>query len=158
MLVPYQEEALKTSPSDFVFSGPDGAMRTSEADSQKVLPAAPVRACILDGYVHVCGVDPHRVQRIMRHRDVKLTASTYGNLIVGDPRSAVNQITGPASECIPSTYETPPEATVFSTRFLPGDSEKAEGAEFAGNSPTHSAPSSVEREKGFEGRQLVERT
>jgi hypothetical protein len=29
-------------------------------------------------------VDAHRVQRLLRHRDVKTTTGTYGHLVVGD--------------------------------------------------------------------------
>ena len=38
------------------------------------------------------GVDLHRVQRILRHRDVKLTTDTYGHLDVEDLRSAVETL------------------------------------------------------------------
>ena len=38
------------------------------------------------------GVDAHRVQRIMRHKDVKTTTSIYGHLEVEDLRDAVNQM------------------------------------------------------------------
>lgn len=33
-----------------------------------------------------------RVQRILRHSDVRLTADTYGHLVVEDLRDAVNSI------------------------------------------------------------------
>ena len=35
-------------------------------------------------------VDAHRVQRLLRHRDVKTTTGTYGHLVVGDLREAIN--------------------------------------------------------------------
>ena len=35
------------------------------------------------------GVDLHRVQRILRHKDVNLTVGTYGHLLIEDLRSAV---------------------------------------------------------------------
>ncbi|MEI7703480.1 MAG: site-specific integrase [Deltaproteobacteria bacterium] len=38
------------------------------------------------------GVDLVRVQRILRHSDVRLTADTYGHLVVEDLRDAVNSI------------------------------------------------------------------
>jgi integrase len=38
------------------------------------------------------GVDLVRVQRILRHSDVRLTADTYGHLVVEDLRDAVNTI------------------------------------------------------------------
>ncbi len=36
------------------------------------------------------GVDVHRVQRLMRHSDVRVTTSIYGHLVVEDLRSAVD--------------------------------------------------------------------
>ena len=36
------------------------------------------------------GVDAHRVQRLLRHRDVKTTTGTYGHLVVEDLREAIN--------------------------------------------------------------------
>jgi hypothetical protein len=38
------------------------------------------------------GVPLHHVQRIMRHRDVRLTTETYGHLVADDLRDAVEQI------------------------------------------------------------------
>ena len=38
------------------------------------------------------GVDSHRVQRILRHSDVRTTTGVYGHLLVDDLRSAVNAI------------------------------------------------------------------
>ena len=35
-------------------------------------------------------VDAHRVQRLLRHRDVKTTTGTYGHLVVEDLREAIN--------------------------------------------------------------------
>ena len=42
------------------------------------------------------GLDPHRVQRILRHSDVRTTTSVYGHLLVEDLRSAVNSIARPS--------------------------------------------------------------
>ena len=36
------------------------------------------------------GVDVHRVQRLMRHSDVRLTTGTYGHLLVEDLRASVD--------------------------------------------------------------------
>lgn len=50
------------------------------------------------------GVDPYRVQRILRHKDVRTTTMIYGHLDVEDLRSAVNQLvpgTATAAEGIP---------------------------------------------------------
>ncbi len=41
------------------------------------------------------GVDLHRVQRILRHKDSKLTSDTYAHLEVEDLRDAVNKIAPP---------------------------------------------------------------
>ena len=38
------------------------------------------------------GIDAHRVQRILRHRDVKTTVGTYGHLDVEDLREAMNKL------------------------------------------------------------------
>jgi len=38
------------------------------------------------------GVDPHRVQPILRHSDVRTTTGVYGHLLVEDLRSAINSI------------------------------------------------------------------
>ena len=35
-------------------------------------------------------VDAHRVQRLLRHRDVKTTTGRYGHLVVEDLRDAIN--------------------------------------------------------------------
>ncbi len=35
-------------------------------------------------------VDANRVQRLLRHRDVKTTTGTYGHLVVEDLRDAIN--------------------------------------------------------------------
>jgi len=35
-------------------------------------------------------VEAHRVQRLLRHRDVKKTTGTYGHLVVEDLREAIN--------------------------------------------------------------------
>ncbi len=37
-----------------------------------------------------CGVDVHRVQRLMRHSDVRVTTGTYAHLLVEDLRAAVD--------------------------------------------------------------------
>src|SRR5262249_53622349 len=55
------------------------------------------------------GVDIHRVQRILRHRDVKLTTGTYAHLQVEDLRAAV--------DALPSSLELP-KSLSFTTRLL----------------------------------------
>ena len=38
------------------------------------------------------GVDPHRVQRVLRHASVTTTTGTYAHLAIEDLRDAVNKI------------------------------------------------------------------
>ena len=75
------------------------------------------------------GVDAHRVQRILRHRDVRTTTSIYGHLDVEDLRSAMASLPG-ASEASTEPSTAPASATVpvaalgasrgrRSTRLLP---------------------------------------
>jgi integrase len=143
-LVPFLEQALASSTSELVFPGPDGHMRSQEADPQKILRTALARAGLVDYWVHSCRrckrsgephterhadgelrpcprcgmklwptakvrpmrfhdlrhstatlllrehVDAHRVQRLLRHRDMKTTTGTYGHLVVEDLREAIN--------------------------------------------------------------------
>ncbi len=53
-LVPYLEDAIRRSPSQWVFPNADGSMRTEESDPQKVLRSALARAGLVDGWEHVC--------------------------------------------------------------------------------------------------------
>jgi integrase len=53
-LLPYLEDALARSTTELVFPGPDGKMRTHEADPPKILRSALVRAGIVEGYDHKC--------------------------------------------------------------------------------------------------------
>lgn len=146
-LVPYLQDAIARSQSQWVFPAADGSMRTEDSDPQNVLRTALARAGLVEGYEHVCRrcksqgkphsqrhpdpalrrceacgmklwpkaiqskmrfhdlrhstatlllrakVDPHRVQRILRHADIRTTLGTYGHLDVEDLREAVNVIT-----------------------------------------------------------------
>ena len=78
------------------------------------------------------GVDPHRVQRILRHSDVRTTTSVYGHLLVEDLRSAVNSIARP------SMLPEPPDmhatkmkiasaATPFAALVLHGPEKRSRG-------------------------------
>jgi integrase len=164
-LVPYLEDALRSSPSRWVFPAPDGSMRTESTDPQKILRIALARAGMVEGFNHAAlqrrhahagaahvriprrnaptlcnlrhealapraipspmrfhrhatatlllraGVDSHRVQRILRHTDVRTTLGIYGHLDVEDLREAVNAI-APA----PSPAPTESRATEFPQR------------------------------------------
>jgi len=47
------------------------------------------------------GVDPHRVQRVLRHASVTTTTGTYAHLAIEDLRDAVNRIAPQPSEPSP---------------------------------------------------------
>lgn len=158
-LVPFLEQALRSSKGELVFPDSAGRMRTQEADPQKVLRTALARAGLVDHWVHSCRrckkrgtphverhpdgelrqcpscnmklwpvakvrpmrfhdlrhttatlllrerVDAHRVQRVLRHRDVKTTTGTYGHLVVEDLREAINLL--PQSPLAASLLQKP---------------------------------------------------
>jgi integrase len=52
--VPYLEEAMKRSPSEFVFPAPDGTMLSSHTPLEEVLRRAMKHAGLVLGYEHVC--------------------------------------------------------------------------------------------------------
>jgi len=203
-LIPYLESALE-SRGALLFPGENGAMRSPEADPQKVLRHALARAAVVEGYDHICrrckskkrkdhterfpdavqrlcklescgaklwpkaiprqmrfhdlrhttatlllraGVDSHRVQRILRHSDVRTTTGTYAHLEVEDLRGAMDvlaplhekQTSAPVSsdrEAVSDAAEIDWEAREsdrfsarFATRLLPDDEiSKGEGRE-----------------------------
>ncbi len=53
-LRPFLVEAVRASPSEWVFPAADGSMRTDETDLQQILKRALARAGIVEGYRHVC--------------------------------------------------------------------------------------------------------
>jgi hypothetical protein len=57
-------------------------------------------------------VDAHRVQRVLRHRDVKTTTGTYGHLVVEDLRDAINLLPPSpfAASLLQKPTSTPAEA------------------------------------------------
>lgn len=95
----------------------DNELRRCELCGMKLWPRALPRALRFQDLRHCTatlllrsGVDPHRVQRLMRHRDVKLTTSTYAHLIVEDLREAANNV-GPKSMRTARDAATPPQST-----------------------------------------------
>jgi integrase len=56
------------------------------------------------------GVDAHRVQRILRHRDVRTTTGTYGHLSVEDLQSAVSTAWTPAVRATTEQVSEPNKA------------------------------------------------
>jgi len=60
------------------------------------------------------GVDPHRVQRLMRHSDVRLTLGTYAHLLVEDLRAAADAHTPlPAWAATPEPRDRAPDFSQF---------------------------------------------
>jgi len=75
----------------------DGELRPCPRCGMKLWPTAKVRAMRFHDLRHSVAtlllrerVDAHRVQRLLRHRDVKTTTGTYGHLVVEDLRDAIN--------------------------------------------------------------------
>ncbi len=75
----------------------DGELRECPNCSMKLWPTAKVRPMRFHDLRHTTAtlllrerVDAHRVQRVLRHRDVKTTTGTYGHLVVEDLREAIN--------------------------------------------------------------------
>ena len=72
-LVPYLEDAIRCSPSAYVFPAPDGSMRSEDSTPQRVLRAALVRAGLVDGWEHVCRrCKANGAPRLERHADATL--------------------------------------------------------------------------------------
>ncbi len=78
---------------------PDSALRRCGQCGMKLWPRALPRRMRFHDLRHGtatlllrAGVDPHRVQRILRHTDIRVTLGTYGHLQVEDLRDAVNRI------------------------------------------------------------------
>src|SRR5205823_11039156 len=121
-------------------------MRSQEADPQKVLRTALARAGLVDYWVHSCRrckkrlrhttatmllrerVDAHRVQRLLRHRDVKTTTGTYGHLVVEDLRDAINLL--PPSPFAASLLEDPEVDACSRAEF--DDRERGESGSWIG--------------------------
>jgi len=162
-------------------TGPDGRMRSQEADPEKIVHAL-ARAGLVDYWVHTCRrckrrgephserqadgdlrpcprcgmklwptakvrpmrfhdrrhtaatlllrerVDPHRVQRLLRHRDVKTTTGTYGHLVVEDLRDAINLL--PPSPFAASLLEDPEVDACSRAEF--DDRERGESGSWIG--------------------------
>src|SRR5262249_36271647 len=88
-------------------------LRTCRTCGMKVWPRAIPRPMRFHDLRHSAatlllraGVDIHRVQRILRHRDVKLTTGTYAHLQVEDLRAAVDAL---------SASTEPPKSLPFTT-------------------------------------------
>ena len=84
----------------------------------KLWPTAKVRAMRFHDLRHSVAtlllrerVDAHRVQRLLRHRDVKTTTGTYGHLVVEDLREAINLLPPApfAASLLQDPGSTPPD-------------------------------------------------
>jgi integrase len=100
----------------------DDAIRRCEACGMRCWPRAVPRAMRFHDLRHStatlllrAGVDLHRVQRILRHKDVKLTVGTYGHLLVDDLRAAVDAL--PSGQIVDAQFTAQSNLT---TRRLPG--------------------------------------
>jgi len=104
------------------------------------------------------GVDYHRVQRILRHGDVRTTLGTYGHLDVEDLRDAVATLPDSGSsisdQASPEQLPTGSDRTPFATRLLPIHGEQKNEGPGARNFSATSGPW-MEREKGFEPSTLA---
>jgi len=93
----------------------DAELRTCPTCKMKLWPKALPRPMHFHDLRHTTatlllrnGVDLHRVQRILRHKDVKLTTDTYGHLEVEDLRTAINTLPTnalPPGEVVDADYE-----------------------------------------------------
>jgi integrase len=111
----------KAKKAPFSERHPDNGLRQCPSCKMKLWPVAIPREMRFHDLRHSTatlllrdGVDLHRVQRILRHKDVKLTVGTYGHLLVEDLRSAVDRL--PIGQVVDAEFEE------FTTRRLP-DSE-----------------------------------
>src|SRR5216684_3769220 len=79
------------------------------------------------------GVDVHRVQRLMRHSDVRITTGTYGHLVVEDLRAAVDAHTPlrlPPGPSAPASLRPKTDQEVgFSAPYKPQSSQKTASAQ-----------------------------
>ena len=103
------------------------------------------------------GVDPHRVQRILRHKDIRTTLGTYGHLVVEDLREAVNKIGPPGFKPKYSAPEAP-AALDKTDSFIPqvSPSQRARRRNTESHLKTLGRSGlSNEREKGFEPSTLA---
>ncbi len=93
----------------------DGELRCCPRCGMKLWPSPKVRAMRFHDLRHSTAtlllrerVDAHRVQRLLRHRDVKTTTGTYGHLVVEDLRDAINLL--PPSPFAASLLQDPTSA------------------------------------------------
>jgi integrase len=112
----------KAKGKPFEVRADDAEPRRCEQCGMRLWPRAIDRALRFHDLRHTtatllfrAGVDAHRVQRILRHADLKTTIGTYAHLTVEDLRGPINQL--PPVR----TYKAAltPDKTKFTTRLLP---------------------------------------
>ena len=101
------------------------------------------------------GVDVHRVQKILRHKDVRTTTMIYGHLDVEDLRSAVDRLVPgwetPVFEREPVVEVAPQrDRDRLVTRLLPGADQGQEEAGTPDGNSVEIPASKVARPRGFE--------
>ena len=113
----------------------DGDLRPCPRCGMKLWPTAKVRPMRFHDRRHTAAtlllrerVDPHRVQRLLRHRDVKTTTGTYGHLVVEDLRDAINLL--PPSPFAASLLEDPEVDACSRAEF--DDRERGESGSWIG--------------------------
>lgn len=127
----------------------DGDLRRCPTDGRKLWPKPIVRPIRFHDLRHttaslllMAGADLVAVQRVMRHKDPKITIETYGHLVPGYLRSAVDRLrfepeTAPApAEPVPLAVNAAPFVPVVS----PSGSEKSKGPDSRGENPKESGP------------------
>ncbi len=111
--------AARTDPerAPHVEEQPDAAERRCPVCRMILWPSAIPRRLRFHDLRHSCatillraGVDVHRVQRILRHRDVRLTSQTYAHLAVEDLRGAVESAWGGPAKAPQSAPSEPVRA------------------------------------------------
>ncbi len=127
---------------DHTIRAEDGEQRKCARCGMRMWPKAIPRHVTFHGLRHTtatllfrAGVDPHRVQRILRHRDVQTTTKTYAHLLTEDLRGAVNLLPAAA----------PPEAGAIASgatggaRFVPILPLRAQSVKWSGPTPGEEA-------------------
>ncbi len=83
------------------------------------------------------GVDPYRVQKILRHRDVKTTTAIYGHLDVEDLRPAINRMAPNMPPiALPTRAVANGNSEPLVTLVLQGASESRSDVNREGSAPT----------------------
>jgi integrase len=129
----------------------DDALRTCPRCGMKLWPKRIDRRMRFHDLRHTtatlllrAGVDAHRVQRILRHKDVRTTTGIYGHLIVDDLRDALNAL-GKACQPEPQPNMAPVADTLLMTPPV-GKEEAGPSAE----KPLEDPASMLAGPRGFE--------